>query len=47
MVIYLPMCEVSFPGNIMILYGVFIPLSKLEIIPEEVTEYLFDFTDEN
>ena len=37
MVLYLPICEIIFPSNIMMLYGVFIPLSKLDIIPEEVT----------
>ena len=44
MVLYLPICPISFPGNIMLLYGVFIPLSTLDVVPPEVTEHLFDFS---
>ena len=46
MVLFLPLINIAFPGNLQIIYNVFLPLSSVDFIPEEVTEYLFAFSSE-
>ena len=47
MILYLPLCLVSFPPNITILYNILLPLSALDIIPPEIsTDLIFNFSDD-
>ena len=45
MILYLPLCLVSFPPNINLLYKILLPLSTLDMIPPEIsTDLIFNFS---
>lgn len=47
MIVYLPLCMVEFPQNVVLLYSILLPLSSLDIIPQEIsTDVLFSMSDE-
>ena len=47
MIVYLPLCEVYFPQNVMVLYSILLPLASLDIIPPELsTDVFFTMTKE-
>ena len=47
MLMFLAMCQISFPSTVQLLYKVLIPLASLDIIPSELsTELIFNFSDD-
>ena len=47
MIVYLPLCEVQFPQNVVLLYSILLPMASLDIIPQEIsTDVLFSMSEE-
>ena len=47
MIVYLPLCLVEFPENVKLLYSILLPLSSLDILPQELsTDILFTMSEE-
>ena len=44
LILYLPLINVSFPGLIVLVYSVLIPISTVDIIPESVTLHIFNLS---
>ena len=46
LILYLPLVNISFPALIVMIYSVFIPISTMDIVPEDVTLYLFNLSSD-
>ena len=37
MIIYIPLANISFPANVIMLYGILLPISSMDLIPPEIS----------
>ena len=47
MLMFIAMCQISFPSTVKMLYKILIPMASLDIIPSELsTDLIFSFSDD-
>ena len=46
LILYLPLINLQFPASMIMIYSIFIPISTLDIIPEDVTLWLFNLSSD-
>ena len=46
LILYLPLVDISFPALIVMIYSVFIPISTMDIVPEDVTLSIFNLSSD-
>jgi hypothetical protein len=46
MMIYNPLANIRFPINVMMLYGILLPITSLDLVPPEIsTDVIFTMSD--
>jgi hypothetical protein len=46
LVIFLPLVNLNFPAQIALIYSIFIPMTTMDIVPEEMTLKFFNLSNE-